>query len=156
MKYWIGLFGLTGIDIAIKRYLDKKLENKEKKAYLHSKLIIQKHHNTGAILDSFQSKKQMIYSMSYVLIGMYLVLFAKEKQGIKKTGLLLALSGALSNAIDRMQLGYVMDYFSIVIGKLKHIIFNLGDIFLFVGMTLLVIAGFVEPEDKCTEKRIDL
>ena len=49
---------------------------------------------------------------------------------------MLILSGALSNAIDRLQFGYVIDYFTVVYGRLKRIIFNLGDWFLFVGMTL--------------------
>ena len=61
-----------------------------------------------------------------------------------KLGLSLLLGGALSNLIDRYQRGYVVDYFSFNFGKrLKHIIFNIADMFVFLGGILLVIEEYI-------------
>ncbi|MFR5731015.1 MAG: signal peptidase II [Clostridium sp.] len=43
------------------------------------------------------------------------------------------LGGAVSNLYDRMIRHYVVDYFSIQCGKLKKVVFNLGDIFAFLA-----------------------
>ena len=128
--------GLTGLDLLIKRIVEKYMQLDDKKYVLRDKMIIRKHHNDGAIFDSFPAKKTVIYAASYALFGFFTGLFATEKSKVKKAGLMLVLSGALSNAIDRLQFGYVIDYFTIVYGRLKRIIFNLGDWFLFVGVTV--------------------
>lgn len=47
------------------------------------------------------------------------------------------LGGAVSNLYDRMIRHYVVDYFSIQCGKLKKVVFNLGDIFVFLGSGIL-------------------
>ena len=140
MKYWISMAGLTGLDLLIKRIIENCMQTDSKKYVLRDKLIIRKHHNDGAIFDSFPAKKTVIYAASYALFGFFAGLFATEKSNVKKIGLMLILSGALSNAVDRLQFGYVIDYFTIVYGRLKRIIFNLGDWFLFVGMTIWSVA----------------
>ena len=128
--------GLTGLDLLIKRIVEKYMQSDSKKYILRNKLLIRKHHNDGAIFDSFPANKSVIYAGSYALFGFFAGLFATEKNKVKKAGLMLILSGALSNAIDRLQFGYVIDYFTVVYGRLKRIIFNLGDWFLFAGMAI--------------------
>ena len=49
----------------------------------------------------------------------------------QKIGLSMVLGGAISNLYDRLVKGYVVDYFSIEFKRLKKVIFNLGDIFVF-------------------------
>ena len=39
---------------------------------------------------------------------------------------------------------YVVDYFSIQCGKLKKVVFNLGDIFVFLGSGILFGAEFIK------------
>lgn len=151
MKYWISMAGLTGLDLLIKRIVEKYMQLDDKKYVLRDKMIIRKHHNDGAIFDSFPAKKTVIYAASYALFGFFTGLFATEKSKVKKAGLMLVLSGALSNAIDRLQFGYVIDYFTIVYGRLKRIIFNLGDWFLFVGVTIWSLAEIFTSER--TQKR---
>ena len=136
MKYWFTLAGLTGLDLVIKRLIEKCMPENGKKYLFQDKLLIRKHHNDGAIFDSFPAKKTLIYTVSYAMIGFFTGLFVKEENKVKKAGLLLMLSGAVSNTVDRLQYGYVVDYFTILFGRLKRIIFNLGDWFVFVGVLL--------------------
>lgn len=153
MKYWISMVGLTGLDLLIKRIVEKRMQLNSQKYVLRDKLIIRKHHNEGAVFDSFPAKKPIIYAASYALFGFFAGLFATEKNKVKKAGLMLILCGAISNAIDRLQFGYVIDYFTIVYGRLKRIIFNLGDWFLFVGMTIWSFAELFGNKKK-TEKKV--
>ena len=155
MKYWLSLAGLTGLDLIIKRVIEKRMPLDGKKYLLHDKLIIRKHYNDGAIFDSFPAKKSMIYAASYAMIGFFTGLFVTEKNGVKKTGLLLLLSGALSNAADRLQFGHVIDYFTVAYGRLKRIIFNLGDWFLFAGVALWSVAELFSGNRK-TKQSISL
>ena len=148
MKYWISIVSLTGLDLLMKRIVEKCMQLDSKKYVLRDKLIIRKHHNDGAIFDSFPAKKTVIYAVSYALFGFFAGLFATEKSKVKKAGLMLLLCGALSNAIDRLQFGYVIDYFTVVYGRLKHIIFNLGDWFLFIGMTIWSLAEIFGDKKK--------
>ncbi|WP_349773203.1 signal peptidase II [Lacrimispora xylanisolvens] len=51
----------------------------------------------------------------------------------------IALGGAISNLYDRLVRHYVVDYFSIQYGRLKKVVFNLGDLFIFLGAGLIII-----------------
>ena len=64
----------------------------------------------------------------------------KKGYWTEKLVLILTLGGALSNYYDRIRRNYVVDYFSINVGRLKKVIFNLGDIFIFAGAVLMIIA----------------
>lgn len=154
MKKWLCLAGLTGIDLGLKRVIEKKLPQHEKKYMMRNKLLIRKHHNDGAIFDSLPAKKSVVYAVSYAMIGFFTGRFLTEQNGVKKAGLLLILSGALSNAIDRLQFGYVIDYFTILYGKLKRIIFNLGDFFVFAGMLLWGLAELFDGSRRKKRTRL--
>ena len=76
--------------------------------------------------------------------GIFFWVYPKKGYGAEKLGTSLVLGGGLSNLYDRMKKGYVVDYFSIRLGKLKKIVFNLGDIFIFLGAVILLLAEFAE------------
>ena len=63
---------------------------------------------------------------------------------LEKLALTLTLAGGVSNLYDRMKRGYVVDYFSIQWKKLKKVVFNLGDIFIFAGSALFAAVQLVE------------
>ena len=56
----------------------------------------------------------------------------------QKLGLSIIIGGALSNLYDRLARGYVVDYFSIEWDRLKKVVFNLGDMFVFLGSAVIV------------------
>ena len=91
MKYWISMAGLTGLDLLIKRIIENRMQTDSKKYVLRDKLIIRKHHNDGAVFDSFPAKKTVIYAASYALFGFFAGLFATEKSNVKKIGLMFIL-----------------------------------------------------------------
>ena len=67
-------------------------------------------------------------------------LIKKPKQLFLKTGVGMILGGAWSNVWDRITRKYVVDYFSFhtKCRKLERVVFNLADMFIFLGGFLVI------------------
>ena len=58
-----------------------------------------------------------------------------------QAGLLLFLAGGVSNLIDRVTLGRVIDFLSVGIGQLRTGIFNVADMAIIAGVVILIAEG---------------
>jgi signal peptidase II len=72
-------------------------------------------------------------------IAMWLWRLRAERQAILSAGLALVLSGAVGNLLDRIRLGYVVDFFQVWIGSWPFPSFNVADAAITVGAALLII-----------------
>ena len=77
-------------------------------------------------------------------VGAWAYVIGKKGRVLEKTALTLVLAGGASNLYDRLKRGYVVDYFSIQWKKLKKVVFNLGDIFIFAGSALFAAVQLLE------------
>ena len=68
--------------------------------------------------------------------GLY-YLHSKKVNNLGKIGILLVRSGAIGNVIDRVRLGFVVDYLDFHI--IWSYVFNLADCFVVVGTILLCL-----------------
>ncbi len=86
-----------------------------------------------------------------VLVGLAMALLAwwwlRAGTFLLKTGLALALGGALSNALDRYLWGGVADFFHFFVGNWSFYIFNLADVSITLGAGLLILDLLI-PEKK--------
>ena len=84
--------------------------------------------------------------------------FLKEKPQLV-TAVPLAVSSAVAGAlsmllvrkgcgIDRFKRGYVVDYFSFSLPGIKKVVFNLGDLFVFLGTALFLLGEMGEEFKK--------
>ena len=62
-----------------------------------------------------------------------------KNDGFKKYSLLMILGGALGNVFDRIFYGAVPDFLDFHIGNFHWFIFNVADIFISLGVILLII-----------------
>ena len=70
-------------------------------------------------------------------------LLAKSSQGLFVFALALILSGGSSNLIDRfVNEGYVVDFINLGAGSLRTGIFNVADIAIVVGASLLCVQSW--------------
>lgn len=135
---------LFGLDFFLKRKLDKKLEKGQEISILKDRVILRKYYNQGAILDSLERWPRLVQCLSgLVLLSAslaFLLLLPKEGQKGMKLGLALIVGGGAGNFCDRVERGYVIDYFSFRsrISWLKRVVFNLSDLCIFLGAFLVI------------------
>lgn len=80
----------------------------------------------------------------FVLIWMW-----REKSRQDVIALGLVLGGALGNIIDRVRLGYVLDYADLHFGDFRpFLVFNVGDAAITIGVLLLLVRALLTRDRK--------
>ncbi len=135
---------IAGTDLCIKEEIEARDSSEFPRELKGSKgmITLHKSHNTGFPFEVLKSRPELVRTVPMVvmsgLAGILGFLTPKKGYWVEKTVLVLTLGGALSNLYDRITRRYVVDYFSVNVGCLKKIIFNLGDIAIFAGAGLAV------------------
>lgn len=154
--FFMGIAGvILFLDLLIKHQIEqgkgtsikaKKLQEK----IFHNKIIIDKCHNFGAILNLGDKKPKTVKRISELILGCIIIAFAlavtKKKSSLYCLGMALLLGGSAGNVYDRVERGYVVDYFRFNIGwkKLKQVVFNLADMFIISGAVIALIEKMKE------------
>ncbi|MCQ9206489.1 MAG: signal peptidase II [Omnitrophica bacterium] len=97
-------------------------------------------HNTGAAFGVFPNQALFFLIVSGLTVIM-IVIFLRKKYDIilpRDLGFALILGGAVGNLIDRVRLGYVVDFFDFRIWP----VFNVADSAITVGAFLIIISVF--------------
>ncbi len=95
--------------------------------------------NTGAAFSILNNSTWLLALISVLFCIGAVWYFVKKKPQSKlfKTALVLVFSGALGNAIDRVFLGYVVDFIETTF--ISFPVFNVADIYITVGAGLLIL-----------------
>ncbi|RME65327.1 MAG: signal peptidase II [Nitrospirae bacterium] len=100
--------------------------------------------NKGAAFGLFQFLGNGVFiGISIVAIVFVLYIMFKEKENPYIMALVLA--GAMGNLMDRLRLGYVVDFLDFHIGSYHWPAFNVADSCLSVGLVLLFLRMFFRP-----------
>jgi signal peptidase II len=95
--------------------------------------------NFGAGFGLFQNQRWMLVFISIAIIGLIAYLYHKTKNKILRYSYILISFGTLSNLIDRIFLGYVIDYIPFPFWPT----FNLGDVMICFGVGLILLNELV-------------
>ena len=137
-------------DLIIKHYIDTHKQENAHEPVAGGHIIITRFHNPGAMLGWMKEKPRLLLGVTVLGLGVLTSGLAgalyKKRSPLIKLGMALLLGGAASNAYDRIINKKVTDYFRISIGskRLERIIFNLGDMAIFIGALLTVIGEIKE------------
>lgn len=96
--------------------------------------------NTGAAFSIFRGRQSflvLLTSIGMALIFVYMVSIKGEGKGLLKLSMALILAGGIGNLIDRLRLGYVVDFIDVRL--INFAIFNVADICISIGVFLLVV-----------------
>lgn len=131
-------------DLLIKRRIQKKYVDNKTKSMLNDNVVIKNVHNRGCMMGWLKEKKKLIDFSSVLVLGSIVTVFfqtlIKKGMKIKKVGLAILLAGAISNVYERIFKGFVVDYINLKKCKvLKKIVFNLADVFIFIGGLIALI-----------------
>ena len=94
--------------------------------------------NRGAAFGMLQGN-QFIFIIAATLamvVGLYYI-YIYTLCLLAKSSIVLIISGAIGNMIDRVRLGFVVDYFDFRI--IWEYVFNIADVFVVIGTILLCI-----------------
>lgn len=134
-------------DGAVKKCAEKKLAGGRTKSLFGGRIRLQLLHNRGVALGALKKNPKLVLVINSALLGAAAgelgCLMKEEGHHAVKTGLALIIGGGAGNLADRLQRGYVTDYFSIDAGErfegLRKIVFNCSDFCIFAGALLYVI-----------------
>ena len=101
-------------------------------------------HNFGVSFGLFAG---LISPWILVVIGLLVVIFIyylmiSSSDKIEKMGLLIIISGAISNIIDRILNGYVIDFIYLNYRDLYWPAFNFADIYITLGIMMILSSFF--------------
>ena len=108
--------------------------------------------NEGAAFSMFSDQRWVFMVLSAISMVIIVWLLYKEykRHPLLNTALSMVLGGGIGNMIDRIRLGYVVDFFHV--DFVEFAIFNVADSFITVGAILLVV--YVIFFDSKVEARI--
>ena len=120
-------------------HLDGLLLNSE---IITSKFInIQLVWNEGVAFGLFSFDDKLFYNLitGFIIVVIFILLyFITKTRGIEKYSFLIILGGALGNVFDRFFYSAVPDFIDIHYDNFHWFIFNVADIFITLGVILLV------------------
>jgi signal peptidase II len=101
--------------------------------------------NTGVAFGLFKDLGIVFIIVPLIISGIiiYYARRLKPDQWFMALALGLTLGGALGNVIDRIRIGYVIDYFDIGIGSLRNAS-NFADWSIVLGVILLAVATLLD------------
>ena len=106
------------------------------------------HENKGAAFGMLSDNRWVFMTISTVaIIAIAIYLFCnKENSYLLSVSLSFILGGGIGNMIDRVLLGYVIDFLNFKI--INFPIFNLADAFVTVGAALMILYMFKQDDKK--------
>ncbi|MGN1399607.1 MAG: signal peptidase II, partial [Erysipelotrichaceae bacterium] len=106
--------------------------------------------NDGAAFSILKGQRVLFIVMTVLAIGLFVYYLARNKvKWLEKYSLLLIISGAIGNLIDRILYGYVIDFLDFYIFGYDFPVFNIADSFITIGAIGLIISiFFLDKESK--------
>ena len=130
-------------------YLDKI--NSDSELFSSKFLNIYLIWNEGIAFGLFSFDENNLYNILtlFILIIIFVILYMISKSsGFKKYSLLMILGGALGNVFDRIIYKAVPDFIDFHVGNFHWFIFNVSDIFISLGVILVIILEIIDKPKK--------
>ena len=156
-RRWLAFVGLAAaivvVDQVAKAVVTSSLRPGESVPLLGDLVRIVFGQNTGALFGLFKDNAAMFGLVSLLVIGLIVVYHGRSAaSGYLTLTLGLLLGGAIGNMLDRLRLGYVVDFVDAGIGTTRFYTFNVADSAISLAILLLFIAALrpslVEGSDR--------
>jgi len=118
-------------------------------------------HNTGAafsFLDDADGWQRWFFTIIALAVSVFLVLWLKRltvQERLQAIALSLILGGAIGNVIDRIWLGYVIDFLDVYYGQWHFPAFNIADSAISIGAVLIIYDSFFGAAAKASQLKAD-
>lgn len=135
---------VVAIDRLSKAWLVGQLEPGQSMAVLGDLVRLTFVQNSGALFGLFQDSALIFGLVSLVVVGAIVWYHASAGRSmLLSVALGLLLGGAIGNLIDRLTLGYVVDFVDVGFDTLRFYTFNAADAAISTALLLLIISAFL-------------
>ena len=110
--------------------------------------------NKGIAFGLFSFNQNNLYNLLTLIISIIVIVILKiiiNSYGIKKYGLIMIFGGALGNLFDRIFYKAVPDFIDFHIGEFHWFVFNVADIFITIGVIIMILFESILNEQKKNE-----
>ena len=97
--------------------------------------------NSGIAFGLFSFDEQFYYNiitLIIILITFVILFFAVKSDGVERIGFSMIFGGSLGNIFDRLYYAAVVDFIDFHINNIHWFIFNIADIFISLGVIILI------------------
>ena len=105
--------------------------------------------NKGIAFGLFPFEQDFYYNLFTLLIitiTTIIIWLSYKANGLEKISYLMIIGGSLGNIFDRVFYSSVLDFIDISINNFHWFIFNVADIFISIGVILLIILEFFKKK----------
>lgn len=133
--------GIAALCTLTRWYLERSLSHR--RTFWHGALQMSAFYNEGAGFGWSRFRGRPLVAACTAALAV-LVLLARRSSTLMRLGIALTLGGGISNLWERIRYGRVFDYvrFPRLPGRGKHLVFNLADFSIFVGLALLLVGSW--------------
>ena len=133
---------VVGADQIAKAAVTSSLKPGESVSIVGDLLRIVFGQNTGALFGLFKDNAVMFGIVSILVIGLIVAYHARSAGSLYlSVALGLLLGGAIGNMVDRLRLGYVVDFVDAGVGTARFYTFNVADSAITLAILLLFVAA---------------
>lgn len=144
------------LDRFSKSVLPDLLSEGSPREIIGSTLQLIRSENRGGLFGLFQGSAPILALLSLGVVVALLVVH--EREGERRpsaltfaTGLLIG--GALGNLLDRITMGYVLDFIDLGAGSLRFWTFNVADMGISFGILIMLLAALRSPRERDQRNR---
>jgi signal peptidase II len=114
--------------------------------------------NTGVSLGLLSADGELgrwlLVAMTSAIAVFVAIWLWREKRRDDSFALALVLGGALGNIVDRVRLGYVLDFADLHFGEWRpFLVFNVGDAAITIGVLLLLVRALLMRDGRAKPKK---
>jgi len=107
----------------------------------------------GLLNASSETGRWLLVALTAAIAAFVTFWMWREKRRDDAIALALVLGGALGNILDRVRLGYVVDYADLHFGDIHpFLVFNVGDAAITIGVLLLLVRALLTRDRKVSEE----
>jgi signal peptidase II len=144
----IAICATIGCDRVTKHVASTRLAGTPSQSFLADTLRLEYVENTGAFLGLGAGWPVEIRTALFgignglLLLGMAVMLVRLHLPKYGLLGMTLFVAGGVSNLVDRIAHGKVVDFVNVGVGPLRTGIFNVADMAIMLGAGMVVLAGY--------------
>lgn len=141
---WLVFIGLAAaivvVDQLLKAWIVSMIEPGERIEVIGDLIRLIHTQNSGAVFGLFRDNALLFGAASIAVVGLIVLYHGRSPRSLLLSVTLgLLLGGAIGNLIDRLRLGYVIDFVDAGIGSVRFYTFNVADSAISLSILLLIV-----------------